>query len=161
MIFGLTLHAFTQLHVAISLVGIATGLLFVLGLLAGRWWGLPNLLFLVFTVLTSVTGFFFPQSVATTPAQIVGAISLVVLAIALLALFAFGLAGRWRTIYLITALIALWLNVFVLIVQSFLKIPALHALAPNGNEPPFGAAQAIALLLFVGAGWRLSRRPAA
>jgi len=158
MIFGLSVHAFTQLHVAISLVGIATGLLFVIGLLGGRWWGLPNLLFLVFTILTSVTGFFFPVATLT-PAFIVGVISLVILAVALLALFVFHRAGWWRPIYTITALLGLWLNVFVLIVQSFLKIPALHALAPSGNEPPFGAVQGITLILFVVAGWRLLRKP--
>ena len=161
MIFGLSIPAFTELHVAISLVGIVAGLFFVAGLLLGRWWGLPNLLFLVFTILTSVTGFFFPQAGATTPAQIVGVISLVVLAVALVALFRFHRAGRWRTIYTITALIGLWLNVFVLIAQSFLKIAPLHALAPTGNEPPFAAAQGLTLIAFVVVGWFAVRRPVA
>jgi hypothetical protein len=161
MIFGLSIHAFTQLHTAISLIGIAAGLIFLVGLLTGRWLGLPNLLFLVFTILTSVTGFFFPQAGATTPAQIVGVISLVDLAIACVALFVFHRAGKWRAVYTITAIIALWFNVFVLIVQSFLKIPALHVLAPNGNEPPFGAAQGITLIAFVVAGWFAVRKPVA
>lgn len=161
MILGLSIDAFTQLHVAISLIGIATGLIFLGGLLTGRWLGLINLLFLVFTILTSVTGFFFPSTGATTPAQITGIISLVDLAVACVALFVFHRAGKWRTVYTITAIVGLWFNVFVLIVQSFLKIAPLHALAPNGNEPPFGAAQGITLIAFVVAGWFAVRKPIA
>ena len=116
--------------------------------------GLPGwtALFLGTTVLTSVTGFFF-RTEKLLPSQVVGGISLVLLAVAIAALYGFGLAGPWRTVYVITAVASLYLNVFVLVVQSFLKVPALHALAPKGNEPPFAIAQGIVLVLFVVVGF--------
>jgi hypothetical protein len=157
MILGLTLHAFTELHVAISLIAIAAGLIVLLAMLTGgrasAWTGL----FLIMTVPTSVTGFLFPR-VAVTPAQIVGAISLGLLALALLGYYAFRLRGPWRFIYVITALFALYLNCFVAVVQAFLKIPALNALAPNGNEPPFMAAQGALLLIFLILGFLAVRK---
>jgi len=105
-------------------------------------------LFLATTVLTSVTGFMFPATTVT-PAAIFGAISLAVLAVALLALYVFQANGAWRWIYVVTALFALYLNVFVLVVQAFQKIAFLHPLAPNGSEPPFLVAQTILLLTFL------------
>jgi hypothetical protein len=148
MIIGMSVATFTLLHVIISLIGIATGLVVAAGLWKGKrldsWAGV----FLLTTVLTSVTGFMFPGT-GFDPARVVGVISLVVLAIAILALYAYNLAGAWRWIYVVTALIALYLNCFVAVVQSFQKIPALHALAPKGSEPPFVAAQATLMLAFI------------
>jgi len=116
-----------------------------------------TLVFLGFTAATSLTGFGFPFH-GVDPAIIVGIISLVVLAVAIAARYAFHLAGAWRWIYAVTAVIALYFNVFVLVAQSFLKIPALHALAPKGTEPPFGIAQGVVLLAFIVAGVLAVRR---
>jgi hypothetical protein len=146
MILGL--QPFTFVHVLVSLVGIGSGFVVLLGLLSARrfegWTGL----FLVTTVATSVTGFGFPIDIIL-PSHIVGVISLLVLAVAIIARYAFRLAGVWRPIYVIGAGIALYLNVFVLIVQLFQKIPALKALAPTQSEPPFVLAQAATLAVFV------------
>ncbi|MDB5706239.1 MAG: hypothetical protein JWN66_3355 [Sphingomonas bacterium] len=158
MILGLSVAAFTQLHVLISLVGIAAGLVFLAGLLAGRWLGLWNQIFLVFTILTSVTGFFF-HSKMIGPPHVVGVISLVDLAVALVALYGFRRAGLWRPVYTITAVVALYLNVFVLIVQLFQKVAFLNAFAPTGSEPPFAIAQGLALIAFAVAGYVAVRRP--
>jgi hypothetical protein len=148
MVFGLSLHAFTELHVLISLIAILAGLFVLMAMLTAerpsRWTGL----FLLMTVLTSLTGFLFPNA-KITPAQVVGAISLAVLALALIGYYGFRLRGPWRFIYVVTGLFALYLNCFVAVVQAFQKIPALHALAPEGNEPPFLVAQAALLLIFV------------
>jgi hypothetical protein len=156
MILGLTLATFTLLHTVISLVAIALGVVVLFGMLKSE--RMPGLtaLFLITTVLTSVTGFLFPSG-AVTPAQIVGAISLVALAFALLALYAFDLNGAWRWVYVSTAVLALYLNVFVLVVQAFQKVPGLNALAPNGSEPPFVVAQSIMLLLFAWLGYQAVR----
>jgi hypothetical protein len=147
MIIGLSTATFTLLHVIISLIGIFTGLVVAAGLWSGKrldsWAGV----FLLTTVLTDITGFMFPG--ALDPARIVGIISLVALAIAILAFYAYHVAGAWRWIYVSTALFSLYLNCFVAVVQSFQKIPALHALAPKGNEPPFAVAQGALLLVFV------------
>jgi hypothetical protein len=160
MILGLSVAAFTKLHTLISLVGIATGLVFLVALLRGRWLGGWNLWFLVFTILTSVTGFPFLLVRPTIgPPHIVGAISLVDLAIALVALYQFRRVGIWRPIYTITAVFALYLNCFVLVVQSFQKIPFLHPLAPTGSEPPFAIAQGLVLIAFIIAGFVAVRRP--
>jgi hypothetical protein len=107
-------------------------------------------LFLLTTILTSVTGFFFPVE-KLLPSHVIGIISLVLLAIACLALYGQKLAGRWRWIYVLTAMISLYLNVFVLVIQSFLKVPPLHALAPSvpPSEPPFAIVQGIVLVFFV------------
>ncbi|HEX3710754.1 MAG TPA: hypothetical protein VHV56_12825 [Pseudolabrys sp.] len=148
MILGLSTHAFTVVHVIISLIGIASGLIVVFGMLGSRRLGNWTALFLLTTILTSVTGFFFPIH-GVTPALTVGVISLVILAVALLARYVKHLVGAWRWIWVVTAVAALWFNTFVLVVQSFLKLPALHALAPNGNEPPFLIAQAAVLIVLV------------
>ncbi|MBO9575861.1 MAG: hypothetical protein J7494_09010 [Sphingobium sp.] len=154
MMLGLPLATFTLVHVVISLIGIAAGLVFFAGAIAGRWPRLPNLLFLVFTVLTSVTGFLFPPK-PIGPPFIFGVVSLVLLAIALYALYGRGAAGAWRRIYLAPALFAQWLNMVVLVVQSYQKIPALNALAPTGTEPAFLATQGVVLVAVAYAGWAL------
>lgn len=147
MILGLSLAAFTKLHVAISLIGIASGLWFLFGLLGGRWRGGTNALFLATTILTTLTGFLLPFSTIT-PAVLFGIISTIVLVVALVALYGFRLVGRWRSIYLVSTLFALYLNIFVLIVQSFQKIGFLNRFAPTGTEPTFFTVQGIALALF-------------
>ena len=142
------MDTFTIIHVIISLIAIGSGFIVLFGLLTGRRLDGWTAFFLAMTAATSVTGFFFPFY-GFTPAIGVGIISLVVLAIALVARYARHLAGAWRWIYAVSAMAALYLNFFVLIVQSFQKIPALKALAPTQSEPPFLVAQVLALLLFV------------
>ena len=139
---------FTQVHVLLSLLAIFAGFVVAAGLVKGKQNNAWTPVFLWTTILTSVTGFFFPFN-GFTPAFGFGIISLVVLAVTLFALYRGRLAGHWRWIYVSTALFAFYLNFFVLIVQSFLKIPALHALAPTQTEPLFAIAQGIALLGFV------------
>jgi hypothetical protein len=150
-------QVFTNIHVAISLVAFVTGLITLFGLLAGRVFPTATGGFLILTVLTSVTGFLFPFH-GVTPAIIVGIISCVLLALAIAGIYVFNVAGAWRWIYVVTAVMALYLNCFVLVVQAFQKIPALHALAPKGNEPPFGIAQGLVLVLFLIAGYLSVRR---
>jgi len=161
MILGMSVGAFTTLHVAISLIAILAGLVVLIAMIGNRRLDGVTALFLAATILTSATGFFF-HSKAVGPPHIVGVISLVVLAISLLALYGRKLAGIWRPVYVVTALVALYLNCFVGVVQAFDKVPALHALAPKGTEPPFGAAQAATLLVFVILGYLAVRtyRPA-
>ena len=142
------LSPFTKLHVVISLIGIVSGLVVMFGLLIGRKLNGQTALFLISTALTSVTGFFFPFH-GVTPAIVVGIISLIVLAVAIFARYARHLAGHWRWIYAATAMIALYFNIFVLIVQLFQKVPALKALAPTQTEPPFAVTQLVVLALFV------------
>ena len=142
------LSAFTKLHVVISLIGILSGLVVLFGLLVGQKLNPWTALFLISTVATSVTGFFFPFH-GMTPAILVGIISLVLLAGAIVAHYARHLEGHWRWIYVVCAMIALYLNVFVLVVQLFQKVPALKALAPTQSEPPFAVTQLVMLALFV------------
>jgi hypothetical protein len=149
MILGLSVGSFTTLHVLISLIGIASGVVAMAGLPSGRLLGGWTGLFLWTTVLTSATGFLF-HSARIGPPHIVGAISLVVLALTLPALYVFRLRGLWRVTYVVGAILALYLNAFVGVVQAFQKIAALHAVAPNGNEPPFVVAQLAVLAAFVG-----------
>jgi hypothetical protein len=149
MMLGMSLSTFTIVHVIISLIAIAAGFVAVFGMLSGRRMAGWTLLFLVMTVLTSVTGFGFPFD-HVLPAHVVGAVSLVFLAVALFALYVQHLAGAWRWIYVVSAIIALWFNVFVLIVQAFQKISSLQALAPTQSEPPFQIVQGVALLVFIG-----------
>jgi hypothetical protein len=157
MILGMSLETFTFVHVVISLVGIMTGFIVVALMLQNAPLAGWNGFFLTATILTSVTGFLFPLK-AIGPPHIVGAISLVVLAVALFALYGRKLAGPWRWVYVVCATAALYLNVFVAIVQSFDKVTYLHKLAPTGSEPPFGVAQAIVLILFVVIGFLAVRR---
>ncbi|MBH0237432.1 hypothetical protein [Methylobrevis albus] len=150
-------QAFVLIHVAISLAAIAAGLVAVADLAAGRLRAGWTAAFLWLTLATSLTGFLFPISVFT-PALAFGVLSTVLLALAFAALYRFHLAGAWRVVYVVTAIAALWLNVFVLIVQAFQKVGPLHALAPTGAEPPFAAAQVAALAILVWAGWRSLKR---
>ena len=138
----------TLVHVLISLAGIVSGFVVLAGLLAGKRLDRWTAFFLTTTVLTSVTGYFFPVH-KLMPSHIVGAISLVVLALAIFARYARHLRGPWRSTYVVSAILALYLNVFVLVVQLFLKVPALKALAPTQSEPPFAITQGLVLLLFV------------
>ena len=148
MILGMSVETFTLVHVVLSLVGILAGVVALCGWLMSRHLSTWTAIFLATTVLTSVTGYFFPR-VGVLPSHVVGAISLVVLALAVGALYRYRLAGKWRWIYVVTATISLYLNVFVLVVQGFLKVPALKSLAPTQSEPPFIVAQAVVLVLFV------------
>ncbi len=146
------MSTFTLIHVAISLIGIVAGLVVVYGFLTGARLTAWNWVFLVFTILTSVTGFFFPYH-GITPGIVVGAISLVVLAVAVVAW-----RKGWSKTYIVTATIAEFFNVLVLIVQSFEKIAPLHALAPKGTEPITNVAKLVALVLFVVVAWVAIRR---
>jgi hypothetical protein len=148
MILGMTLSTFTLFHVVLSLVGIASGLIVVYGLMTGKRFDGWTATFLLFTVLTSLTGFLFPFT-HLLPSHVVGILSLLMLAVAIIARYPRRLEGAWRRIYVICAMVALYLNCFVLVVQMFLKVPALHALAPKGNEPPFLVAQLALLAIFV------------
>ena len=152
MMLGMSLATFTLLHVVISLVGIGAGLMTMIGLLTSKPMPGWTAVFLLTTILTSVTGFMFPFD-KLLPSHVIGIISLVLLAVACFALYNQKLAGRWRWIYVVTAMTALYLNIFVLIIQSFLKVPPLHALAPSvpPSEPPFAVVQGIVLVLFVAA----------
>ena len=141
-------QALVYSHTAISLIAILAGLIVLYGLLTVNRMPAMTMFFLVTTIATSVSGFFFHRE-QLLPSHIVGIISLIVLAITVLALCTYRLRGIWRAVYVIGAVISLYLNVFVLVVQSFLKVPALHELAPQGNEPPFAIAQGIVLLLFI------------
>ena len=148
MIWGMTTETFTLVHVVLSLIGIGAGLIVLFRLLSGT---LPpgwNTLFLVATVATSVTGFGFPFD-HLLPSHKVGVISLVILAVAVLARYGFHLAGRWRRVYVVSAAIALYLNLFVGVTQAFLKVPALTTLAPTQAEPPFAIVQLAVLALFI------------
>jgi hypothetical protein len=151
MVFGMSLANFTLLHVVVSLIGIAVGLVTVVGMLTGR--PLPGwtALFLATTILTSVTGFFFPVE-KLLPSHVVGIISCVLLAVACFALYGKHMSGWWRPVYVVTAMASLYLNVFVGVIQSFLKIGPLHTLAPT--VPPsglvFAVAQGVVLLFFIG-----------
>ena len=142
------LATYTLVHVGLSLVGIVSGLVVLLGLLAGRRLKVSTALFLATTVATSVTGYGFPFT-HLLPSHVVGAISLAVLAVAIYARYVRHLAGGWRATYALCAVAALYFNVFVLVVQSFLKVPALHTLAPSQSEPPFAIAQLGVLVLFI------------
>ena len=163
MILGLTIPQFTALHVAISFVGIGAGLIALPAFARARILPRTMGIFLWTTLLTSLTGFLFPI-VAFTPALGTGIVSTLVLAIAFWAWYGRKLVGRAAPVFAVTATIGLWLNLFVLVVQSFLKVPALNALAPNGTEPPFAAAPGALLLAMLALGYlafKSSRRPMA
>jgi hypothetical protein len=148
MILGMSIGAFTLLHVIITLVAIGSGLIVVGGMFASRRLPVTTALFLFTTALTSLTGFLFPIH-GLTPALRVGILACVILAVALFALYKEHLAGAWRWIFVITAVASLYLNVFVLVVQSFVKVSALNALAPTQSEPPFTITQAVVLAIFI------------
>jgi hypothetical protein len=155
MIVGMT--TLTLVHVIISLIGIATGLVVLFGMLGGNRMNGLTAVFLITTILTSATGFILPAP-HFLPSHAIGILSLIVLGIALAARYRFHMEGVWRRTYVITAVIALYLNVFVLVVQSFLKVPTLHDLAPTQTEPPFAIAQGTVLLIFVVLGVLAAKR---
>src|SRR5712672_2815858 len=153
MILGMSLSTFVTVHVIISLIGIVAGIIVMFGLLGSN--RMPGLtaIFLLFTILTSATGFLIPPLLSDKllPSHIIGILSLVLLLIACIALYAMKLSGAWRRIYVLTALLALYFNVFVLVIQSFLKIPALAAVAPGNppSGPVFAVVQGVVLVFFV------------
>ena len=147
MILGLSLHAFTVLHVIISIVELFAGAVIVLQMLSGKRSGL-NFPFLLMAVLTTITGFMFPYH-GRTPGIVLGFITLPFLLLAAVAWYTGRLRGAWRAIYVLSILILFYLDAFVAVAQAFMKIPALHALAPHGNEPPFAVAQGLLLLVFI------------
>lgn len=153
MILGMTIAQFTALHVVISFLGIGSGLVAMQALADGRWLPRWQAVFLATTVLTSLTGFLFPITTFT-PALGTGIVSSIILLVALIAVYGLGRRGRAATVYAVTATAALWLNLFVLVVQSFLKVPGLNALAPTGTEPPFLAAQAAMLIAMIVLGYK-------
>src|SRR5262249_52120047 len=148
MILGMSVGAFTILHVVITLVAIGSGLIVVGGMFASHRLPMTTALILFTTALTSVTGFLFPIH-GFTPALGVGILACVILAVALYALYKEHLVGAWRWVYVIGAVASLYLNVFVLVVQSFVKVSALSALAPTQTESPFAIAQAVVLAIFI------------
>jgi hypothetical protein len=153
MILGMSLATFVNVHVVISLIAIVAGLIVMFGMLGSHRKPGLTAIFLLLTILTNATGFLIPPLVSDKllPSHIIGALSLVLLAIACIALYGMKLAGSWRWIYVVTALLSLYFNVFVLVIQSFLKVPFLHALAPSvpPSEPPFAVVQGLVLLFFV------------
>jgi hypothetical protein len=148
MILGMTLSTFTIVHELLSLVGIGSGVLVAYGLLLGKRFDGATAIFLAATVLTSLTGFLFPFE-RLLASHILGMISLAVLAVAILARYARHLVGAWRSTYVVCAVLALFLNVFVLVAQIFMKVPAAHALAPTQTEPPFLVAQLLVMVVFI------------
>ncbi|HEY4931011.1 MAG TPA: hypothetical protein VII23_05525 [Terriglobales bacterium] len=157
MVLGMSLSTFTLIHVIISLAGLGTGFIVLLGLLNGKRLDGWTAIFLTTTVLTSVTGFMFPFE-GLKPSYILAAISLVVLAVAIWARYGGHLAGAWRGTYVVTAAIALYINCFVAVFQAFLKVPALHAMAPTQKEPPFAIAQLLVLTIFIVLTYRATKR---
>jgi hypothetical protein len=153
MILGLSLSTFVLVHVIISLIGIVAGFIVMFGMLGSN--RMPGLtaLFLLFTILTNATGFLIPPLLfeKLLPSHMIGVLSLILLAIACFALYGQKLSGSWRWIYVVTALLALYFNTFVLVIQSFLKVGPLHALAPSvpPSEPPFAIVQGIVLVFFI------------
>ena len=153
MILGMSTATFIQVHVVISLIAIVAGFIVMFGMLGSKSQPGLTAIFLLFTILTNATGFPIPPLLTEKllPSHIIGILSLVLLAIACLALYVMKLAGPWRWIYVLTALISLYLNTFVLVIQSFLKIPTLSALAPGAppSGPVFAVVQGIVLVFFV------------
>jgi uncharacterized membrane protein SirB2 len=148
VILGMSTSTFTLVHVLLSFIGIGSGLLVGYGMLVAKRFDGGTAVFLTSTVLTSATGFLFPVE-HILPSHVVGIISLIVLAVAILARYALHLAGAWRWTYVISSILALYLNCFVAVVQSFLKIPALKTLSPTQKEPPFLIAQLAVMVVFI------------
>ena len=157
MVFGMSLATYTVVHTILSLIGIAAGIVVLFGMLGGKLLKSWTWIFLLTTILTSVTGYGFPVT-GLMPSHIVGAISLVVLAVALYALYGRRLSGAWRWIYVVTATIALYLNSFVGVVQAFQKLSFLQPLASTQSEPPFQIAQLALLLVFIILGFLAVRK---
>lgn len=148
MILGMSTSAFTLLHVVISLVGIAAGFVVLFGMFRSERLDGWTAIFLVTTILTSVTGYFFPRD-QVLPSHIVGALSLLVLVVAVLAFYGYRLNGSWRWIYVASAMVALYFNVFVAVFQAFQKLPFLQSFAPTQSEPPFIVVQLVVLVAFI------------
>jgi hypothetical protein len=157
MILGLSASTFTSIHVVLSLIGIVSGIVVLSGMLAGGRLNGWNGVFLGTTLLTSATGFLFPTT-GLLPSHVVGFISVAALAVAMVALYRFHLRGLWRLTYVASAALALYLNVFVGVVQAFRKVPALEALAPTQSEPPFLVAQVVVMAIFIAAGYLAAKR---
>jgi hypothetical protein len=153
MILGMSSATFVLVHVVISLVGIAAGIIVMFGMLGSRRRPGLTAIFLLTTILTSATGLLIPPLLfdKTLPSQMISLLSLLLLAVACIALYIMRLSGAWRWIYVLTALLALYFNLFVLVIQSFLKIPALTAVAPGNppSGPVFGVVQGVVLVFFV------------
>lgn len=153
MILGMSLATFVLVHTVISIVAIVAGVIVMFGMLSSKRPGGLTAIFLLLTILTSATGFLIPPLLSDTllPSHMIGILSLVLLLIACVALYAMKLSGAWRWIYAVTALLALYFNVFVLVIQSFLKIPALTAIAPGNppSGPVFAVVQGVVLVFFV------------
>jgi hypothetical protein len=145
------LALYTCIHTAIALAGIFSGFIVVYGLLISNRLDGWTALFLGTTLLTSLSGFGFPLA-ELLPSHVFGVLSLVLLTLAIHARYRRRMAGKWRLIYVITVVFALYLNTFVAVVQSFQKIPSMRALAPTQTEPPFLLSEGILLLIFVAAG---------
>lgn len=156
MILGMSLATFTQFHVILSLIGIISGIVVALAMLSAKRVPRTSSIFLITTAATDLTGFLFPMPFD--PADVIGIISLAFVVLAALALYSGNLAGSWRWIYVASGLFSLYLNCFVLVVQTFQKVAFFHALAPTQKEPPFAAAQGVVLVLFVGLGIAALRR---
>jgi hypothetical protein len=146
MVFGMSLETYTLIHVVISLIGIVSGLIVLFGMFASKRLDGLTAIFLITTVLTSITGFGFPFK-GVTPAIILGTLSIVVLALCILARYTFHMSGKWRSIYVITAVVALYFNCFVLVAQTFQK-EILHTKEPPSG-PAFAATQGLVLVLFI------------
>ncbi len=157
MTWGIPTHLFLQIHVAISLVALVAGLIALYSWLSGKVSSGWTAFFLVTIILTSVTGFPLPPF-GFDPPRMVGTLSLILLAIAVLAIYVFRVAGAWRWIFIVTAMTALYLDAFVGVIQAFNKLSFLHELAPNGNEPPFVIVQVVVLAIFVVLGFLAVRR---
>jgi hypothetical protein len=155
MVLGMSLQTFTTIHVFISLAGIASGLIVMYGLVNNRRLDSWTAVFLITTALTSITGFIFPFK-GVTPGIVIGILSMLVLAVA--SLVRYPLRLSWPKTYVIASGLALYFNVFVLIVQSFEKVPTLHALAPTQKEPPFAIAQLVVLALFIRLTWQAVKK---
>jgi hypothetical protein len=157
MTFGLSIADFTVLHVVISMIAIFAGFIVVGAMFAGSNLGGWTAFFLLMTILTSLTGFLFPFKTVT-PAIVVGVVASLILLVALWALYWGRLAGRWRVVYVVAAIASLYLNMFVLIAQSFQKVSFLNPYAPTGSEPPFLISQGVTLAAFVILGVMAARR---
>jgi hypothetical protein len=152
MIFGFTLETFTQIHVFISLVGIASGFVVVGGMLRSHRDSSTTSVFLHSTLLTSITGLLLP-SAGITPAVVLGYLSIALMFVAFLAVNSFQFRGNWRWVYVVSAMIALYFNCFVATVQAFQKLPSLQPLAPTLSEAPFQIAQGALLVIMIGLGF--------
>ncbi|MGA2850832.1 MAG: hypothetical protein ABSE46_17675 [Terracidiphilus sp.] len=148
MIHDFRMMQLTYLHVFLSVVGLGAGIFVILGFLSSKRFSILTAAFLFSTVLTSLTGFIFPYH-GVTPGIVIGVLSLIVLVLAIYALYVNKLAGDWRATYVVSACVALYFNFFVLVAQAFDKVKVLHSIAPSQTSPGFGIAQAVLLLLFI------------